>query len=154
MTHRVCENASPGRKMTEHHVPKSSEDIHTPVSLEVFGNATKQWLALGYLGVGWAGPHLYFLVDLLKHPGDDVLALHGLDLLSRWPDVLQKYLLSLCIYPCVCVKHLFMRKTSSNTLFSLLHGHTLISEVLLLHEVHAHRPAENNKSLFPGEIQG
>ena len=45
------------------------------------------------------GPHLYFLVDLLKHPGDHVLTLHRLDLVSGWPDVFQKYLLSLGIDP-------------------------------------------------------
>lgn len=45
-----------------------------------------------------AGAHLYFLVDLLKHPGDDELAFHRLDLVSGWPDIFQKYLLSLCIH--------------------------------------------------------
>lgn len=41
--------------------------------------------------------HLYFLIDLLKHPRDDILPLHRLDLISSWPDILQKYLLALCI---------------------------------------------------------
>ena len=43
------------------------------------------------------GPHLYFLVDLLKHPRDHELTLHCLDLISGRPDIFQKYLLSLGI---------------------------------------------------------
>lgn len=42
--------------------------------------------------------HLYFLIDLLKHPGDDILPFHRLDLISSWPDILQKHLLALCIH--------------------------------------------------------
>lgn len=42
--------------------------------------------------------HLYFLIDFLKHPRDDILPFHRLDLISGWPDILQKYLLALCIH--------------------------------------------------------
>lgn len=91
--------------MTENHSLSSLKKymslsiVYTSTGLKIFSDDTKEWLSLSYLGAGWAGSHLYFLIDLLEHPRDDVLTLHCLDLLSGWPDILQKYLFSLCIYP-------------------------------------------------------
>lgn len=82
-------------------LPWSEEEMHVSLCFmllwpQVCSDGTK--LTLSSACVHSDVSHLYFLIDLLKHPRDDILPFHRLDLISSWPDILQKHLLALCIH--------------------------------------------------------
>lgn len=113
---QVGKNVSHIRKMAEDHFPSYLKEILVtfccPHSCWPQGPRWDTGERSFVLGAErWGGQqrsHLYFLIDLLKHPRDDILSLHSLDLISSWPDIFQKYLLSLCIYP--WKKHIYWEK--------------------------------------------